>query len=238
MTPTHSKLVFATISTNQSATNQSMMNIKTEDLRPAMIWLWKKGKTQKEIAELFDVNRPTVVNAIKRYEEQGDFKDRQRTGRPVTTEARQEEMEALLNDDSHTRVHSTRKMAPKLRISRRSVQRLLKKAGYRSWKDQKRQALNEAQMQNRRERCPRLLERYFDCHDVDGLPVLFTDEKLFTVEQAHNRQNDRRWSRVAPEGYPCGSSSSEAEECNGVGSPRAQPQVSSRDSSPRSKDQR
>ena len=27
---------------------------------------------------------------------------------------------------------------------------------------------------------------------------LFTDEKLFTVEQAHNRQNDRIWSSDAP----------------------------------------
>ena len=28
--------------------------------------------------------------------------------------------------------------------------------------------------------------------------ILFTDEKLFTVEQAHNHQNDRSWSAEAP----------------------------------------
>ena len=28
--------------------------------------------------------------------------------------------------------------------------------------------------------------------------ILFTDEKLFTVEQAYNRQNDRMWSTEAP----------------------------------------
>ncbi|VDP02132.1 unnamed protein product [Heligmosomoides polygyrus] len=28
--------------------------------------------------------------------------------------------------------------------------------------------------------------------------ILFTDEKLFTVEQAHNRKNDRIWSAEAP----------------------------------------
>ncbi|VDO77185.1 unnamed protein product [Heligmosomoides polygyrus] len=29
--------------------------------------------------------------------------------------------------------------------------------------------------------------------------ILFTDEKLFTVEQAHNRQSDRIWSTEAPD---------------------------------------
>jgi transposase len=178
-----------------------MIDIKVEDLRPAMIWLnKKKGMGKEKIAELFGIPKKTVTRAVQRYEEQGDFKDRPRSGRRVTatTAARQEEMEAALNEDSHTRVNSTRKLAAKMNVSRTSVQRMLKKAGYRSWKDQRRQALNESQMQKRRERCPELLERYPDCHDADGLPVLFTDEKLFTVEQAHNRQNDRRWSRGAP----------------------------------------
>jgi len=164
-----------------------------------MVWLNKKQKMGKQkIAELFGVGKDTVIKAVKRYEEQGDFKDRRRSGRPVTatTEALQSEMEAKLNQDSHTRSNSTRKLARKLSVSRSSAHRMLKKSG--PWKDQKRQLLSEATMQKRRERCPVLLEQYFDCHDADGLPVLFTDEKLFTVEQAYNRQNDRRWSRGAP----------------------------------------
>jgi transposase len=178
-----------------------MAEIKAKDLRPAMYWLSKKkGMSQKDIAKLFDVGEHVVGRALRRYAEQGDFKDRDRSGRPTTvaTEERQAEMEAMLDDDSHTRTNSTRLMSRKLFISRTSVQRMLKKSGYRSWKDQKRQLLTEATMQKRRERCLELLERYSDCHDADGLPVLFTDEKLFTVEQAHNRQNDRRWSRNAP----------------------------------------
>jgi hypothetical protein len=107
-------------------------------------------------------------------------------------------MKALLEEDSHTRANSQRKMAKKIRISRWAIRSMLKKGGYRPWKDQERQALNEVQMKKRRERCPELLARYFDCHDADGLPVLFTDEKLFTVEQAYNHQNDNRWTRGSP----------------------------------------
>ena len=69
------------------------LDIKIDDLRPAMIWLYKKkNMSQEMIAELFDVNRQTVGRALKRYSEQGNCKDRPRSGRPVTatTEARQE----------------------------------------------------------------------------------------------------------------------------------------------------
>ncbi|XP_053949260.1 uncharacterized protein LOC128857534 [Anastrepha ludens] len=34
--------------------------------------------------------------------------------------------------------------------------------------------------------------------DTGWEKIVFTDEKLFTVEQAHNHQNDRNWSTEAP----------------------------------------
>jgi len=77
-----------------------MINIKVDDLRPAMVWLnKKKGMGKEKIAELFEIEKKTVTRAVRRYEEQGDFKDRPRSGRPVTatTEAREEEMKALLD---------------------------------------------------------------------------------------------------------------------------------------------
>jgi hypothetical protein len=72
---------------------------------------------------------------------------------------------------------------------------MLKKAGYRPWKDQKRQLLSEATKKKRRERCPMLLKR---CADDGWKNILFSDEKLFNVEQAFNAQNDRIWWKVAP----------------------------------------
>ena len=41
-----------------------MSDIKTSDLRPAIVWLSKKGMTQDKIAELFGVKRHTVGKAL------------------------------------------------------------------------------------------------------------------------------------------------------------------------------
>jgi transposase len=176
-----------------------MMNkIKISELRPAFAWLVKKmGRTRKEVAEFFGVRPNTVGDAITRYEEREDFGNRRGSGRRLTatTNEKKEELEQALAEDPHTRTSSTRKLARRLEISRGSVRNLLKKGGYRPWKDQKRQMLSEAAKKKRRERCPALLERF---GGDDYREVLFTDEKLFTVEQAHNPQNDRTWSRQRP----------------------------------------
>ena len=86
-------------------------------------------------------------------------------------------------------------MALKLNTSQKSVRRMLEMGGYHSWKDQKRQSLTEESMRRRRQRCLMLMARTgFGLHRF----VLFTDEKYFVIEQAHNHQNDRRWSKGPP----------------------------------------
>lgn len=175
-----------------------MTDIKVKDLRPAFVWLVKeKGKTRKEVAEFFGVKQQTVGDAITRFEERGNFGNREGSGRPktATSEGKMSEMEGILAESPHTRHSSTRKMARRIGISRGSVRNLLKKGGYFAWKDQQRQLLTDAARKKRRERCPKLLERFSDGRHRD---ILFTDEKLFTVEQAHNRQNNRIWSRGPP----------------------------------------
>jgi hypothetical protein len=55
--------------------------------------------------------------------------------------------------------------------------------------------LTEAAMKKRLERCKQLQVRFlFGLHRY----VLFTDEKYFVIEQAHNHQNDRNWSIARP----------------------------------------
>jgi hypothetical protein len=90
-------------------------------------------------------------------------------------------MEEELSIDDHTRSSSTRKLGRKLKISRGSAHNLLKKAGYRPWKDQKRQFLSEAAKKKR-------------CKDNGHQNILFSDEKLLTIEQAYNHHNDMIWS--------------------------------------------
>jgi transposase len=174
-----------------------MNKITFNELSPAFCWLVKKGKTRQEVAEFFGVSRHAVGNAVKRFEEQGHHGNRSGQGRSrsSTTKEKVAEMEALLKVDPHTRMSSSRKLARRMGVSHWAVRTMLKEGGYSSWKDQKRQLLTEAAKKKRRERCPKLLERFAEGQHRD---VLFTDEKLFTVEQAHNQQNDRIWSRGRP----------------------------------------
>lgn len=175
-----------------------MNTVKIKDLRPAFCYLVReKGRTRKEVANFFGVDPSTVGDAIKRYEEQGNFGNKTGSGRPrlATSTEKTEEMEVALSEDPHTRTSSTRKLAKKVNVSRWSVMRMLKRCGYYAWKDQERQFISEKAKKKRRDRCPGLLQRFADGRHRD---VVFTDEKLFTIEQAHNRQNDRIWSKKRP----------------------------------------
>lgn len=81
---------------------------------------------------------------------------------------------------------SQRKLAAEIGTSRQSVQRILKDDLHmHPYKRRKRQRLTTAHMGKRVIRSRELLSRH------DGLKILFSDEKLFTVEEKLNAQNDR-----------------------------------------------
>jgi len=87
------------------------MNIKTKDLSPVFCWLVKlKGKSRREVAEFFGVKEHTVGEAVRRFEEKGDFGNRRGSGRrpTATADEKQEELEQALAEDPHTRTSSTR----------------------------------------------------------------------------------------------------------------------------------
>lgn len=175
----------------------NMFGIDVKELRPAIVWLSKMGKHQADIATLFEIPHQTVSRDIRRYEETGTFGDRPRSGRPrtATDAAHEEAMETLLAESPQTSANSSRKLAKKIGTSNQSAWRMMKRSGYFPWKMQKHQFLSESARQKRRERCPKLLERFANNAHRN---VLFTDEKLFVVQQAHNHQNDRIWARGPP----------------------------------------
>ena len=59
--------------------------------------------------------------------------------------------------------------------------------GLKTYKKHKSHGLAAKQMVARLERCKALLARH-DAHDVQK--IVFSDEKLFVVEQKYNAQND------------------------------------------------
>ncbi|KAM8718286.1 hypothetical protein ACLKA7_000988 [Drosophila subpalustris] len=71
-----------------------------------------------------------------------------------------------------------------------------KHLGLKPYKLQKVQLLTDENKRVRLQRCRQLKRR---AAGQRWERILFTDEKLFTVEQSHNHQNDRIWSQKAPD---------------------------------------
>ncbi|KAM8701702.1 hypothetical protein ACLKA7_004873 [Drosophila subpalustris] len=89
-----------------------------------------------------------------------------------------------------------RKIVRETGIKRESVRQMAKKhLGLKPYKLQKVQLLTDENKRVRLQRCRQLKRR---AAGQRWERILFTDEKLFTVEQSHNHQNDRIWSQEAP----------------------------------------
>ncbi|XP_021694325.1 uncharacterized protein LOC110674337 [Aedes aegypti] len=86
---------------------------------------------------------------------------------------------------------SATKLAKDLNISDRSIRRILKdKLQTKPYKIQKIQDLSVKQKQERVKRAKSLLKK---AAEGEFENILFTDEKLFTVQQFVNKQNHRVW---------------------------------------------
>ena len=165
------------------------------ELRPAIVKLFAQGKKKSEISELLNVPETTVRRAIKRHQDTGSNEDRLRSGRPNTSNTavnRRKINRRITRNPSW----STRKLANTVGISLRSVQRILNNnLQLKSYKLHEAQLLTDSMKATRLERCKSLKRRFASNRHRS---ILFSDEKLFTIEQAHNHQNDRIWSQQSP----------------------------------------
>jgi len=129
-----------------------------------------------------------IYRTIKRLTETGSVADRKRSGRPrsVRTPELVNKVKCRLWRNP---VQSLRKMASQVYVSPRTLRRIVKEdLGLTSYKKRKVQALTQNQHAARLERSKALLER-FGSQDLDML--VFSDEKLFSVEERYNSQNVR-----------------------------------------------
>lgn len=159
--------------------------------RSAILKLFIAGKRQCEIVRLLKVPKQTVSDAIKRFKELGHDGRRPGSGRKRT-----------VNTASNRKIikkrvqRNPRKIARETGISERSVRRIAKEELLlKPYKLHKVQRLTEDNKRVRLQRCRQLKRR---AAGDRWERILFTDEKLFSVEQAHNCQNDRVWSTEAP----------------------------------------
>lgn len=141
-----------------------------------------------EISRELQIEQKTVSRTIKRFNELGTFKDRERSGRPRT--ARTPQVKRRLKQKIRRNPKkSKRQHARDEGISERSVRRIVKEdLGLTSYKQQEAQDLDENKMRIRKERCQTLLRRF---QRGSHKSIVFSDEKLFTVEEKFNKQNVR-----------------------------------------------
>lgn len=157
-----------------------------ENQRIAIVELHKTGMKTADIVRTTGFKQSTVYDAVKRFKETGKTSDRPRSGRPTTatTPGNVNRIRCRVRRNSK---RSMRKMALELGISRESVRSIVnEKLGLRSYKIDRGQFISNATKLKRLQKSRRMLRL------VAGgrlEKVLFTDEKIFTVEPLHNRQN-------------------------------------------------
>ena len=174
--------------------NLLVMSVKWK--RELVLDYHKKGMHPNEIfkaAKSVNLNRMFIKRTIDRFEETFSIEDRARPGRPRSS--RTTKLINLVRAKIRRNPRrSMRKMAKEAKTSLRTISRVCKlDLHVFPYKLQKRQLLSAPTIEKRLRRSKKLLNRMKRC----TLPnIVFSDEKLFTVQQAHNRQNDRVLSKT------------------------------------------
>ena len=156
--------------------------------------LHKIGKTAAQVFKILKplVSRSGVYKVINRFKSSGSYlsKVRNTLPRPVRTKKL---VNAIRSKQRRNPQRSARKMAKETSVSHMTIQNVLKKdLKSHPYKKVKRQLLSIPAREKRLQRARLLLKLLKDCTQPT---VLWTDEKLFTVQAIHNPQNDRVWSQ-------------------------------------------
>ncbi|EYC41234.1 hypothetical protein Y032_0576g216 [Ancylostoma ceylanicum] len=164
-----------------------------EDNHSTIVALYRSGKKPLQIfkeLKSVGVSQSQVYRTIKRYLETGSSKRRYggRRRRTVRIAANIGRLRKRLQRNPR---QSSRKLSKGTGVSRSTVMRIINEdLGLRPLKLQKVQELSSAQKRNRLTRS-RLLLRRAPNGELESM--VFSDEKIFTVEQVWNKQNDRLW---------------------------------------------
>lgn len=162
-----------------------------EEKRAAIKLYHDKGFQPSEIIKqlnLLSIGRSLVYRTVKRLRETGSTKDRPRSGRPRSART------PALKKKVYQRIYknprrSARKLARQLNTSRSTIRRIIDEdLGLHPYKKRKVPGLTAAKKKKRLDRSKALFER-FPSQNLENL--VFSDEKLFNVEESLNSQNDR-----------------------------------------------
>ncbi|TLL55228.1 helix-turn-helix domain-containing protein, partial [Acinetobacter baumannii] len=159
--------------------------------RVAVIALHRCGYAPIQIFNILknlNITKRFVYRTIKRYNEDSSVDDRSRSGRPrsVRTPAVIKAVKARIQRNPKRK---QKLLALQMGLSRTTVKRVLNEdLGLRAYRRKTGHRLNARLMDLRLKRCRALLKRYAGKKYRE---ILFSDEKIFTVEESYNKQNDK-----------------------------------------------
>lgn len=159
-----------------------------KDIKSQIIQLHLKGLRPCQILRRlsdFNLNRMFIYRALKQFKDSGGPKEGKKNGHPRTTRTKAA-IKRVRDRLRRKRRQSIRKMAKHLKIHRSSLQRIVKEdLGLKAYKRHKIHALTHAQ------RVKRVQRAKINLAWRAGVEIIFSDEKLFVLEETYNAQNDR-----------------------------------------------
>ncbi|QQP48832.1 Transposase, partial [Caligus rogercresseyi] len=159
--------------------------------REAIVKLYQKGHSCRVIVEALKpmkVSKSNISYTIQRFKETNSFADRPKSGRPRSVRTKK------LVEATRIKIHrnnkrSIRKMALEVGVNREVMRKIVREdLGVKPYHLQKRQLLSDATVDKRLERS-RVLRNWLKSRT--RISIIWTDEKVFTLQAAFNSQNDR-----------------------------------------------
>jgi transposase len=152
---------------------------------------FESGKSRGDIfkeVKFLGIKRDFVYRTVKRLTETGSVDDKPRTGRPRTV--RTKRLVKVVRERIRRNCQlSGREIAKGLKVNRESIRQVIKDdLHFKPYRKRKVHGLSANQRVAREVRSKRLLRR----HAAQTVAnIVFSDEKLFVVEESFNPQNNR-----------------------------------------------
>lgn len=160
--------------------------------RELIVNLFKQKMKPKDILKhlkMQGVNRKLIYRTIKRFKKTGSYKIKPKTGRKRTIRTKKT-VKKVRERIRRNPAQSMNKIAKDLNVSQTTIRRLVKDDLHmKPYKKQKVHGLTIAQKKARVKKCQHLLAWHA------GDDIIFSDEKMFILQDSHNQQNDRVYGK-------------------------------------------
>lgn len=163
--------------------------VKISSCREAIINLSQSNMKSSAISASLKCSLSLVYKVLKQWKISGTVAEKKKIGRPRTVNTRRNRAIIKKRITRNDGV-SLNQMAKNLQISRSSLQTIVHNdLNLRSYRLYKGQFLTDQAKLNRKEKCKNLCD-FFKVRRIED--VLWSDEKIFTIEVARNAQNNRQ----------------------------------------------